>query len=79
MKVKHIKYTNISLNASAMPTIAFVRNRPALADDICVGDVIAIPRGMEATGTVTKARISTSSCVQAWYTTTANTSWVPHS
>lgn len=30
----------------------------AVTDDVMVGDVVAIPRGMEATGTITKARKS---------------------
>lgn len=50
-----VTMTNIdALNSKTIQEGDVVRF--AVADDICVGDVIAIPRGMEATGTVTKAR-----------------------
>lgn len=52
-----VTMTNIdALNSKTIQEGDVVRF--AVADDICVGDVIAIPRGMEATGTVTKARKS---------------------
>lgn len=52
-----VTMTNIdALNSKTIQEGDVVRF--AVADDVCVGDVIAIPRGMEATGTVTKARKS---------------------
>ena len=48
-----VTMTNIdALNSKTIQKGDVVRF--AVADDICVGDVIAIPRGMEVNGTVTK-------------------------